>query len=140
MSVRVSIIDGPLSGTAPVPPGVDGAGAALAFEGIVRPLEEGAPIVALEYQTYDPMAERELERLAEDVLSRHGVLGIAVEHSRGRIFAGECSFRLRIWSAHRKEALAAADEFIDRMKRDVPIWKKPVPPPGSGASHTPAAR
>jgi molybdopterin synthase catalytic subunit len=40
---------------------------------------------------------------------------------------GQCSFRLQVASAHRAEALAAMTEFIDRLKRDVPIWKSPVP-------------
>jgi molybdopterin synthase catalytic subunit len=51
---------------------------------------------------------------------------MCVEHSRGRVAAGECSFRLRVAASHRPEALRAVEEFIDRMKRDVPIWKTPV--------------
>jgi molybdopterin synthase catalytic subunit len=70
------------------------------------------------------MADRQLEYLALDVCSRHGLIAIDVMHSVGRVAVGEISFRLIVASAHRKEALAAMDEFIDRMKQDVPIWKR----------------
>ena len=125
-SVEVHILDGPLGPQAP-PREIPGAGAALCFEGIVRPLEAGTAIVALDYEAYEPMAGNLLRRLGEDVSRRHGLLDLSVEHSRGRVRAGECSFRLRVASPHRPEALRAVEEFVDRMKRDVPIWKTPVP-------------
>ena len=106
--------------------GSGGSGAWVRFEGIVRPDENGAVIVALDYEAYEPMASDVLRSLAEDVLARHGLGSIEVEHSRGRVRVGECSFRLTMTAGHRKPALAAMDEFIDRLKRDVPIWKKAV--------------
>lgn len=108
-------------------------GAALRFEGIVR---RGEPcdadggreraLQALEYQTYDPMAELELQRIARDVAQKRGLASLKTLHSRGHVSVGQVSFVLAIESAHRVEALAAMAEFIDRLKRDVPIWKKPV--------------
>ena len=124
-TVAVVIVDGPLradhAGRT-----VDNAGALLCFEGVVRPMEGGRGIAALDYEAYQPMAETQLRLLGEEMVRRHGLLGVWVEHSRGRVAAGECSFRLRIASRHRPEALRATEEFIDRMKRDVPIWKTPV--------------
>ena len=108
------------------PDGGGDAGAVLCFEGIVRPTEGGQPVVALDYEAYEPMADAQLRRLANEIVERHRLLGLWVEHSRGRVAAGECSFRLRVASRHRPEALRAVGEFIDRMKRDVPIWKTPV--------------
>ena len=105
----------------------EGAGAAVAFAGLVRPLEDGRTIVALDYEIYEPMALRVLEELAREMIETHGLIGIAVEHSRGRVGVGECSFRLQIAAPHRQEALAAMAEFIDRMKRDAPIWKNACP-------------
>jgi molybdopterin synthase catalytic subunit len=120
MSVSVSIVTGPLL-PRPAMNTIDGAGALVVFEGIVRAREGDREIDALHYETYEPMAQRMLGAIGEDLLSRHALLRLAVEHSRGTV--GECSFRLTVASAHRKEALAAVDEFIDRMKREVPIWK-----------------
>jgi molybdopterin synthase catalytic subunit len=125
MSVQVHLIDGPLG--EPVPWRHEGgAGAVVVFEGIVRPLEEGRALAALDYEAYEPMAGRMIERLSADLIARHGLLAICVEHSKGRVAVGECSFRLRIASRHRKEALRATDEFIDRLKQDVPLWKTAV--------------
>ena len=105
----------------------EGAGAAVTFEGLVRPMEDGRAVVALDYEVYEPMAPRVLEDLAREMLATHGLVGIAVEHSRGRVAVGECSFRLQIAAPHRQEALAAMAEFIDRMKCDAPIWKNACP-------------
>lgn len=72
------------------------------------------------------MTSNMLRRLGERLLAEHGLVGICVEHSVGRVAVGDCSFRLRVAARHRKEALAATDRFIDEMKRDVPLWKTPV--------------
>jgi molybdopterin synthase catalytic subunit len=129
MSVEVQIVDGP------VPPTVaphgrcsesHTTGATLTFEGLVRADESGRTISALDYQTYDPMAQQQLELLASDILARHGLLAISLTHSRGRVPVGACSLRITIHARHRKESLKGMDELIDRLKRDVPIWKKPV--------------
>lgn len=124
MSIEIAITDGALGPGSVTDP--CGAGAVAMFEGVVREREGDTVISALDYRTYDPMAERMLRRLAEDVARRFGLVHVRVEHSRGRVAVGLCSFRLVIAAEHRKEALAAMDEFIDRLKRDVPIWKSPV--------------
>jgi molybdopterin synthase catalytic subunit len=128
--ITISLIDGPLGvSCAALPLLGDGActvGAALKFEGIVRAQEGERVIVALNYEAYRPMADRLLEQLAREVGIKHRLVRVAVEHSVGRVAVGECSFRLTIDSAHRVEALLAMSEFIDRMKIDVPVWKRPV--------------
>jgi molybdopterin synthase catalytic subunit len=125
MSVHVHIVDGPVPASARETP-MGGAGAVVEFQGIVREREGDAAIRALAYSTYDPMALRQLTALAGDVARKHGLLALQADHSRGRVPVGACSFRLVVHAAHRKEALAAMDEFIDRLKRDVPIWKSAV--------------
>jgi molybdopterin synthase catalytic subunit len=140
-AIEVTIREGPLPARAPgCPPA--GAGAELVFEGIVRDREGDELIRALDYNAYEPMAQTMLRRLAEELATRLGLLGVGVEHSRGRIPVGQRSFRLVIAAPHRKEALAAMDEFIDRMKRDVPIWKHPVwaDEPGSSGPNSGASK
>ena len=130
MSVLISISQGPLSSDRLLAllsaSAAHAVGATVVFEGIVRANEQGRTIRALSYEAYEPMATNSLTQLANDILSKHALIAITVEHSRGEVAAGERSFRLTIDSAHRKEALAAMDEFIDRMKRDVPIWKTAI--------------
>ncbi|MFI5380287.1 MAG: molybdenum cofactor biosynthesis protein MoaE [Tepidisphaerales bacterium] len=128
MVIEVDIRDGPLAAGRPL--ACDGAGAILLFEGIVRPAEEGKPIAGLDYEAYEPMAQSVLAQIAQELSQKHQLLGLRVEHSRGRVPVGRCSFRLQIASRHRKEGIAAMDEFIDRLKQDVPIWKTPVPAAG----------
>jgi len=108
-------------------------GATLRFEGVVRRAErdpEAADVerdlLALDYQTYDPMAQRGLEALAVSVAERHGLRSIVALHSRGRVGVGEVSFVLEVAAPHRVETLAAVADFIDRLKQDVPIWKRAV--------------
>lgn len=124
MTVTVQIVDGPLASI--WPPSVSGAGAVILFEGVVRGLEHDREIAGLDYTTYEPMAQRTLEQIGREVAARHGILEMHIEHSRGHVPVGAISFRLVVAGAHRKEAIAAMDEFIDQMKRDVPIWKSSV--------------
>ncbi len=126
-AIQVVIVDGPLPAhTCENESCAGNAGAVVCFDGVVRRVEDGHDLVALEYEAYEPMAEQELTRLAQDIATTHGLLAIDVWHSRGRIAVGETSFRLVIASAHRREALTAMGEFIDLLKKDVPIWKHAV--------------
>jgi molybdopterin synthase catalytic subunit len=129
MSIEVHICEGPLPDRCPwrLECDVRGAvGAVVCFEGIVRAHEDGRPITALDYEVYEPMASGELQRLAEEISASFPLLAVSVEHSRGRVPVGKCSFRLRVASAHRPEALQAMTVFIDRLKQQVPIWKAPT--------------
>lgn len=124
MSVRVEIKQGPLAPLAP--DAFAGAGAVVQFEGVVRPCEEGHALEALEYEAYRPMAEEMLQALAEESRAEYSLFAVLVQHSVGSVAVGERSFRLLIASEHRASSLHAMASFIDRMKRDVPIWKRPV--------------
>jgi molybdopterin synthase catalytic subunit len=104
------------------PPG----GAVVQFLGVVRPEEDGKQLVALDYEVYEPMTTKELDRLAHGVAEELGVQAISVEHSVGRVPVGGISFRLTVVAGHRAAALTACGTFIDRMKRDIPLWKVPV--------------
>ena len=119
--VTIRLIEGPLGPSPARPPA--GVGAWVVFDGIVRPAEEARPLAALVYEAYEPMTSRELHRLAQTTVAKHGLLAIVVEHSTGRVAAGETSFRLSIGALHRAEAIRAADEFISAMKKVVPLWK-----------------
>lgn len=121
--VRVEIIEGPLAALAE-PVAFEGAGAVVSFDGVVRGVEAGQRIDGLEYEAYRPMADRQLESLAQRVCTDHGLIACLVWHSVGLVGVGEVSFRLVVAGKHRKESLAAMDWFIDTMKRDVPIWKR----------------
>lgn len=111
------------------PPGlvVNGHGAMVEFLGMVRGEEGGTAIAALDYEAYGAMALKEGRRLVSETLRNHPILAMQVIHRTGRIAAGEISLRVRVYGRHRKEAFAACEEFIRRLKEDVPIWKHAIP-------------
>ncbi len=123
MGVRVRLTEGALGDWQPGPP-TDGVGSRIVFEGIVRPVEDGAEIDGLEYEAYRPMAEKQLALIGTELVEGYGLIGMDIEHSTGFVPNFGCSFRLIVESAHRKEGLAAMGDFIDRLKARVPIWKR----------------
>ena len=106
-------------------------GGELQFYGRVRDMENGQPIVALDYEYYEGMAEKELQKQGEETMSRFAINQLDCIHRVGKIPVGEASLRVVIWSKHRVEALDAMTWFISQMKKDVPIWKNAVLEDGS---------
>ncbi len=98
-------------------------GAYVLFVGVVRNHSRGRSVTGLEYQIYRPMAERQMQRLVDEVQSRWG-LRCAILHRYGYIAVGEPSVVVCVSSAHRAEAFDACRWAIDTLKADVPIWKK----------------
>ncbi|HEX4343731.1 MAG TPA: molybdenum cofactor biosynthesis protein MoaE [Verrucomicrobiae bacterium] len=106
----------------PRPVGINGAW--IEFRGVVRGEENGGRISALEYEAYPEMAEREIRRLITEISSKLKYLSVKVIHRTGIIPVGETAIYIGIASAHRAEAIALLAEFMDRLKKDVPIWKR----------------
>jgi molybdopterin synthase catalytic subunit len=99
------------------------AGAVVRFEGRVRATENGHPIRALVYEAYQPMAERQMEKILRELGARHPCLAVRVRHRLGEVRVGEIAIAIEALAAHRAEAFALAAAFMDRLKQDVPIWK-----------------
>jgi len=99
-------------------------GAVTVFDGIVRDNSRGRRTLFLDYEGYEPMAERELEKLATDALARFSIRDIAIVHRLGRLEIGESSVLIVVASAHRGAAFDACRWVIDTLKKTVPIWKK----------------
>lgn len=120
--IRVQIIEGPIT-----PPPDDHTrttqGAELVFRGRVRGEEDGRPIVALDYEHYQTMADRELTRLAREAVDQFDIDELHCTHRVGRVAVGEASMQIIIWAGHRAAALDAMEWFIHKIKQDVPIWK-----------------
>jgi molybdopterin synthase catalytic subunit len=102
----------------------DGDGAVATFLGTVRDRSRGRRVVALEYEAYGGMAEREMERIAAEAVRLHGVSSVAIVHRTGRLTIGEASVAIAVSAAHRAEALDAVRFVIDTLKTTVPIWKR----------------
>ena len=104
--------------------GTDGAW--LDFYGIVRSSEpDGARIEAIDYEAHVRMAEHQIHRILDRLAGKYPLSAVVVIHRFGEVPVGEPSLLVRILAPHRGEALEACAEFIDDLKRDVPIWKHP---------------
>jgi molybdopterin synthase catalytic subunit len=108
-------------------------GAFVLFEGRVRDHHAGRAVAELAYEAYVPMAEKELARLREQAIERHGLLRCAVHHRIGRVPLGEPAVLVAVTAVHRAEAFHAAAWLMDEIKRSVPIWKRETYADGSEA-------
>lgn len=99
-------------------------GAQVLFVGVVRNHHQGRAVQRIDYEAYEPMALKELQRIAAEVATKHGLERVLVVHRFGRHEIGDASIAVAIGSPHRVAAFAAAAEIMDLVKKDVPIWKK----------------
>lgn len=100
------------------------SGAVVIFLGVVRNHAEGKAVEALTYEAYAPMANKTMLEVAEQAHERWPLHRVAVAHRIGHLGIGDASIAIGVSSAHRKEAFAACEFVMDRIKDDAPIWKK----------------
>ncbi len=101
-----------------------GAGAMTTFIGTTRNTNDGRQVIRLEYECYPGMAEKEMVKIATEVLARWPIVKIAMIHRLGRVDIGEASVAIAVSSGHRHAAFEACHYAINQLKETVPIWKK----------------
>lgn len=102
-----------------------GNGAIVMMSGMVRNQTEGRPVVALEYQAYEPMALRVFQQIAAEIRQQWSeVKRVVIYHRTGKLQVGEISVLVAVGCPHRSEAFAACQYAIDTLKHNAPIWKK----------------
>lgn len=100
-----------------------GAGAVLSFVGTVRDSKQGRRVLRIEYEAYEPMARKVLERIAAE-MGRHGPpLAVALVHRIGRVEVGEAGIAIVVSTPHRAAGFDALRHGIEAVKRDLPVWK-----------------
>ena len=102
----------------------DSAGAVVTFIGTTRDHTGDRQVLFLEYEAYRPMADQQLAQVAEEMMERWDLKGVAIAHRLGKLQIGEPSLVVAASSAHRKDAYEASQYSIGRIKQIVPIWKK----------------
>lgn len=117
-----------------------GAGAIATFTGIVRDNNRGEGVTHLEYEAYEGMAERQMERIAAEIGERWPGTRVAIIHRTGRLEIGEASVVIAVSSPRRPEAFAGCRHAIERLKESVPIWKKEFTSSGAVWLEGPEAR
>jgi adenylyltransferase/sulfurtransferase len=99
-------------------------GGYASFEGLVRNLNDGEEVTALEYEAFAPLARKEAERILGEACVRFGVDRAACIHRVGRLAVGELAVWVGVSARHRDEAFRACRYIIDEVKHRLPIWKK----------------
>jgi len=130
-SIITGLCDGPVAAidwpTFPEFPGA-GAGGECVFLGRTRgeTHPDHGPLIRLDYEAYIPMVEKQLDQLARDIAAAHGCAAVRLVHAIGPVAVGEASVVIQTLTAHRAEAFAACREAIDRLKAELPIWKREI--------------
>jgi molybdopterin synthase catalytic subunit len=101
-----------------------GDGAVVTFAGLVRDHNQGRQVRFLEYEAYEPLAIRALQRIVDEARGLWPGARVAVHHRLGRLEIGEASIVIAAASPHRADAFAACRYTIERVKQIVPIWKR----------------
>lgn len=102
----------------------DDCGAVDLFLGTVRNHNRGKAVVALAYEAYPEMAERTMTAIVAEARRRWDIRRAAVVHRYGDLAIGDVAVAVAVASPHRQDAFAATRFIIDRLKAEVPIWKK----------------
>jgi molybdopterin synthase catalytic subunit len=99
-------------------------GAVVTFTGTTRAHNEGAAVVSLRYEAYTEMANKVMCGLFEETIRRFPITRARVAHRLGDVPVGEASVVVVVASPHRGPAFDACRYLMDRVKHEVPIWKR----------------
>ena len=99
------------------------SGAVVLFSGEVRDNNKGREVTHLEYEAYEPMANKMIAGILDEAKSRFSLNQAVCVHRLGKVEISGCAVVVITGAGHRKEAYDANRYIIDRVKNDVPIWK-----------------
>ncbi|WP_457618438.1 molybdenum cofactor biosynthesis protein MoaE [Lutibacter sp.] len=99
-------------------------GGIVTFVGTVRDITQNKTVTLLDFSSYEPMALKEMQKIAIKALEKFSIHKIAIHHAIGELKIGDVPVIIAVSSAHRKAAFEACEYAIDTLKDSVPIWKK----------------
>ena len=125
--IRVDLVEGPIR-VEDVSADLEdaAAGGVTLFLGRVRNHHEGHAVHSVHYHVYREMAVPAMQAIAEETLAKFPVTRLVILHRVGHLAIGDVSVLVAAAGEHRDEAFRACRHGIDRIKEDVPIWKKEV--------------
>ena len=83
-------------------------------------------VVAINYTAYEEMALEKMYDIREDIFAKYPLTCMHVHHSLGRVNTGEVCLFVFTSSAHRKAAIDACEETVERLKAELPIWGQEI--------------
>lgn len=97
------------------------------FLGQVRADEtEKGLVSAIEYTAFEEMALEKMHLIREAIFAKYPLTCMHVHHSLGTVAAGEICLFVFTSSAHRKAAISACEETVERLKAELPVWGKEI--------------
>lgn len=100
-------------------------GAHSIFLGQVRDdIIENKKVASIEYTTYEEMALEKMHQIREDIFAKYTLTCMHIYHSLGEVNAGELCLFVFTSSKHRKIAIDACEETVERIKAELPVWGK----------------
>lgn len=103
---------------------IEKAGAIGTFTGIVRAVSENARTEFLEFETYSEVARQKMDEICQQLKQKDGIIDVVIHHRTGVIQKGEDIVHIVVAAGHREQMFPALREAIERLKAEVPIWKK----------------
>jgi MoaE-MoaD fusion protein len=123
--LRAELVDGPIdTGRAVAAVSGPGRGAVVIFLGTVRDHHAGRPVEKLTYSAYRPMALEGLRKIVADLEAGAPGLRAVIVHRLGEVPVGEASVAIAVGSPHRAAAYEASRAALERLKAEIPIWKR----------------
>jgi molybdopterin synthase catalytic subunit len=99
-------------------------GGTVLFVGTVREKSEAGNVDRIHYEAYEPMAEKMLRQIEEEISTKWPESKVKLAHRVGELEVGEVSVAVAVSAPHRAEAFEGCRLAIERIKHEVPIWKK----------------
>ena len=100
------------------------AGATAIFFGTVRENHEIGKIIGMSYESYLEMAEDRMKRIEKIISRKWNIRRVRMIHRIGELSVGDVSVAVAVSAPHRSEAFSACRYAVEKIKREVPIWKK----------------
>lgn len=123
--MRVALVQGPIDVSRVLADvSVPSSGATTLFLGTVREVNEGRPVVGIDYSAYESMAKREMETIARETTERFGTPHVVIEHRVGYLALTDVSVAIAVSHPRRSPAMDAMRYAIEELKKRVPIWKR----------------
>jgi molybdopterin synthase catalytic subunit len=101
-----------------------GAGAIASFTGLVRSENDGAAVSGLELDHHPRLTEQALAGIEADAVTRFALADVVIVHRHGALAPGEAIVFVAAAAPHRRAAFDAVDYVMDRLKTEVPFWKR----------------
>lgn len=102
-------------------------GAHNIFLGQIRGDEQdGHQVTAIKYTAYEEMALEKMANIREDIFAKYPLTCLHVHHSLGLVQTGEICLFVFTSAVHRKEAIDACEELVERIKAELPIWGEEI--------------